>query len=338
MIGRLPLRLDHWRRNGDDVRHGLSAARAVGGHLWLACDETAALERLTRQPDGGFAGHRPFPLARLLALPGRPDGEADIEGLAWDGQALWVLGSHSRKRKKPKPGMAEAEAVRRLATVAVDPNRYLLARLPLAGDPPAPVRTGAVRLAGGRRGNALTRALARDPHVGPFVAVPGKDNGLDIEGLAAPGGGRLLLGLRGPVLRGWAVVLEIMPVEAAGRLGLGPIADRSFRKHFLDLGGLGVRELCVHGDDVLVMAGPSMDLPGPFAVHRWRGGPPPGEADTLTPADALPVVLPFPWERGAQRPEGMTLLDDGLLVVYDRPADHRLPADGVVLADLFTLP
>ncbi len=41
-------------------------------------------------------------------------------------------------------------------------------------------------------------------------AVPGKDNGLDIEGLAVSED-RIFIGLRGPVLRGWTVILAMPP-------------------------------------------------------------------------------------------------------------------------------
>ena len=59
--------------------------------------------------------------------------------------------------------------------------------------------------------NLLTRALPHDPHFGPYMAIPGKDNGFDIEGLAVDGR-RLLFGLRvvgrqaqfaRPVRRAW---------------------------------------------------------------------------------------------------------------------------------------
>ena len=49
---------------------------------------------------------------------------------------------------------------------------------------------------------------------GGRCVIPGKDNGLDIEGLAVDGH-RLLLDPRGPVLRGWSALLEIA-VEARG--------------------------------------------------------------------------------------------------------------------------
>ena len=42
----------------------------------------------------------------------------------------------------------------------------------------------ALRLKGDAQTNLLTRALADDPHFGPYMAIPGKDNGFDVEGLA----------------------------------------------------------------------------------------------------------------------------------------------------------
>src|SRR5512141_1438607 len=65
----------------------------------------------------------------------------------------------------------------------------------------------------------LATAISKDEHFAPFAEIPGKDNGLDIEGLAVTGN-RVLLGLRGPVLRGWACVLEL-DVESAGRVPTG---------------------------------------------------------------------------------------------------------------------
>ena len=98
-----------------------------------------------------------------------------------------------------------------LAKVALDGNRRLLACLPIEPDAegePCLVRQAqdgrrALRLKGDAQANLLTRALADDPHFGPYLAIPGKDNGFDIEGLAVDGR-QLLLGLRGPVLRGWS--------------------------------------------------------------------------------------------------------------------------------------
>ncbi|MNG03413.1 hypothetical protein D3C84_864920 [compost metagenome] len=35
-----------------------------------------------------------------------------------------------------------------------------------------------------------------------------------------------------------------------------------YRKHFFALNGLGFRDLCTSGDDLLILAGPTMDLDG----------------------------------------------------------------------------
>jgi len=124
------------------------------------------------------------------------------------GGFLWVVGSHGLKRKNAKPDRDHAENAKRLAKVALGGNRRLLACLPIEPDAkgePCLVRQAqdgrrALRLKGDAQTNLLTSALADDRHFGPYMAIPGKDNGFDIEGLAVDGR-RLLLGLRGPVLR-----------------------------------------------------------------------------------------------------------------------------------------
>jgi hypothetical protein len=91
-----------------------------------------------------------------------------------------------------KPDRGHADNAERLAKVALDGNRRLLACLPIEPDAsgaPCLVRRAqdgrrALRLQGDAQTNLLTRALADDPHFGPYMAIPGKDNGFDIEGLA----------------------------------------------------------------------------------------------------------------------------------------------------------
>ena len=241
---------------------------------------------------------------------------------------------------------------RSLVKVSRDGNRFLLARIPLSDDAtPSLERTvernghtrTAARLRGDAVGSALTEALATDPHLGPFLAIPGKDNGFDIEGLAVAGD-RVFIGLRGPVLRGWAVILELaLEQQDASTLTLKPIGpdDRPYRKHFLDLGGLGVRDLCVQGDDLLVLAGPTMTVPGPQKVFRWPGGAR-LDRESLVFGEDLPV-LDIPVGTGPQQAEGMALFDrDGngnrsILLVYDA-AENRQRDERTVEADLFALP
>ena len=80
----------------------------------------------------------------------------------------------------------------------------------------------ALRLKGDLEANLLTRALADDSHFGPYMAIPGKDNGFDIEGLAVDDR-RLLPRLGGPVLRGWLALLKIEIESGADDLRLVPL-------------------------------------------------------------------------------------------------------------------
>ena len=349
----LRLHFDAASRNAG-THVNLSAVRSEGRVLWVAGDETATVERLVADdPEAAtsFAGQVTFRLADLVDLPGPADEEADVEGLARSGDFLWAVGSHSLKRKPVKASHSEAKALRRLAQVAGQANRQVLVRVPVVevDGLPCLVREGMVggksvaAAAFGASGDDLRDLLADDPHVGPFLPIPGKDNGLDVEGIAVVGE-RVYLGLRGPVLRGWAFVLELRPYvddDDPTRLRLAPVAGSSaYRKHILDLDGLGVRDLCPDGDDLLVLAGPTMDLDGPVRVFRWHGACR-AEAPSVLRGSDLTRELDLPYGEGDDHAEGIALLSEAggtrLVVVYDSPADARLGADGSVVADVVRL-
>ncbi|KAA0978519.1 DUF3616 domain-containing protein [Pseudomonas sp. ANT_J28] len=343
------------------LRDGLSVAQQIDDTLWVANDETTSLERLKIQnatPGGGVRcdEHQSFPLLEYLDLPlPKQDAEIDIEGLAYvhDSGYLWVVGSHSLKRKKAEAGTSAQKNIKRLSTVEADGNRFLLARIPvvqndsyvLARKVDADGRTAA-RLQGNEVGNDLTAAIAEDPQLRDFLRIPGKDNGFDIEGLVAIGS-RLLLGLRGPVLRGWAVLLEIEPElndASSDTLVLKKIGPdgRRYRKHFFALNGLGLRDLCTRGDDLLILAGPTMEQDGPVTVFRWRGGFASDE-ERVVFTDQLEKVLEVPFGQGNDHAEGMCLFQSGeqlgeaLLIVYDSAAESRKHGDTDVEGDLFIL-
>jgi hypothetical protein len=342
------------------VQTNLSGAAFSGEWLWVAGDEACGLERLRRLDPVGtellrFGEARDFPLAELLDLPGAADDEADLEGMAVEGGWLWVVGSHGLKRKNAKPGREHADNARRLAKVSLDANRRLLARLPIEADAsgaPCLVRQAsdgrrAQRLKGDAQDNLLTRALADDPHFGPYMGIPGKDNGFDIEGLAVQGQ-RLLLGLRGPVLRGWSALLEI-EVEARGdQLRLLPL-DRSggggellVRKHFLQLEGLGIRDLHFSGDDLYILAGPTMVLDGDIRIFKWTGAVPllAANREPVRFETGLDAMLSLPHGRGCDRAEALCALPPavagrlpGWLVLYDAPGAERREGKSTVFGD-----
>lgn len=337
----------------------LSAVERLGNHLFLGGDESTNIERLS-SANGGltFAQHRLFPVGDFIQLPGT-DEEIDIEGLSYSDNYLWLIGSHSLKRKKAKPKDAPAEQIKDLAQIKGEANRYILARIPISQNqatgevapckscpnPDDPSQTlTAAHLPYNVPGNALIDAIRSDAHLAPFLAIPGKDNGFDIEGLAARGN-RLLIGLRGPVLRGWAVILEIAVRNQddthLALEGIGP-QGRLYRKHFLRLDGLGVRDLFWAGDDLLILAGPTMDLDGPVHVFLWRNVAGITE-ETITQRDQLSILLNVPFGAGVDHAEGMTVIADDqspaeLLIVYDSPAEERKVDHTAVLADRFALP
>jgi hypothetical protein len=162
-------------------------------------------------------------------------------------------------------------------------------------------------------------------------------------------GDHLFIGLRGPVLRGWAVILEVelQPDEGQASIlklrKIGP-DGRPYRKHFLQLAGLGIRDLCVRGPDLLILAGPSMDLDGPVTLFRWPGVTRP-EGDSLIFTNQLPIVGEVPYGQGKNKErdhaEGMTLFGEdarSILIVYDSVAKERKPGANSVAADIFGLP
>ncbi|MBI5040308.1 MAG: DUF3616 domain-containing protein [Gammaproteobacteria bacterium] len=347
---------------GKQLRDGLSVAVQIGNTLWVTNDETISLERLVPIDSHRYGHHQQFALNDYLRLPVVPPSdpadieEADLEGLAYADGYLWLVGSHSLKRKKPKLNEGSEKARKQLAKIGSDGNRYLLARIPVVEHDgtytlaqehtqQGTTRTAA-QLHGNAHGNDLMDALREDKHLAPFLAIPGKDNGFDIEGLAV-NGARLFLGLRGPVLRGWAVILELELEEERKQSTtlrlktIGPDAQL-YRKHFLQLDGLGIRDLCVQGHDLLILAGPTLDLDGPVSVFRWRGGAEPA-SETMVPTDALERVLDVPYGQGDDHAEGMTLFAPNggdatsILVVYDAASAQRRQGTHALTADVFNI-
>jgi hypothetical protein len=359
--------------SGKRLSCGMSAASALGNTLWLAHDETVFVERLraekTKAGSIRYAGHRRFDLRKLIALPASEANlrqgasvEADVEGIAIAGGCLWLTGSHSAVRDSANP-RAAAEAIAALAKVRRAGNRFLLARIPMQASADGPVLVRAVRLRdgrllraarlpGGRRNDALTRMLRADPHLGPFLSIPSKDNGFDIEGLAVASGGRVFLGLRGPVIDGWACVLEIAVTTHSSRdgelvLGKLPRSAHSarhqvyYRKHFLDLEGAGIRDLCRAGRDLLILTGPPMRGTAECHVRRWKNALA-VKRDSMTGQRELAKLLELPYREKKNHAEGITIVGRRgnrvlLMAVYDSIDKGNRPGPAGMWATLHEL-
>jgi hypothetical protein len=350
------------KEHGDKkpVRDGLSSVVKVGDYIWLACDEGISLERLKKTKDG-YNEHTMFKLSDYISLSEEELSEIDIEGIDFENNYLWITGSHGLKRKKPSEEDTVKKQIKEIAKVKSEPNRYVLARIPLVKDdksgelimcksctdPDNPdKKLTAARLKGDSDSNELMEALKKDKHLKDFLKIPGKDNGFDIEGLALDGS-RIFLGLRGPVLRGWAIVLEIETEEAGEHTiqlkSIGP-KGKKYKKHFLDLAGMGIRELTPAGKDLLVLAGPTMELDGTIAIYRWKNAleETKGVKKSLSDDQQVERVMDIPHGTGKyagkDKAEGITLISENeLLVVFDSPAKSRKKGNTDVLADILTI-
>ena len=126
-----------------ELRNGLSVALQIGNTLWVANDESISLERLSLIEEGNTGNykcgrhHKQFSLDNYIQLPVAPPNdpadldEVDVEGLDYEDGYLWLVGSHSLKRKKPTLKDGAKEAQKQLAKVSTEGNRYLLARIPI---------------------------------------------------------------------------------------------------------------------------------------------------------------------------------------------------------------
>jgi Protein of unknown function (DUF3616) len=333
-----------------EYRKNLSAVLLTSNkYLWLGSDETSSIERLSLIDDNTFGEHQHYQVANYIGLPAPEDKEIDIEGLAYIDNYLWFVGSHSWKRKKVKDDVIDAKNIQRLAKTEFEANRYILGRIPLIDGqlskscphPQHPdIELSAAKLELSPKGNILIDALLKDSHLGAFIQsqIPSKDNGFDLEGIVVCGN-RVYLGLRGPVLRGWAIILELELTNSNSELlKLNPIGENNelYQKHFVFLNGLGIRDLCVDGENLLILAGPTMDLDGPVQVYRldnWRKLSP----NTLNKPE---LIMNIPFGEREEHAEGITLFKqttgaDSLLVVYDSPAVVRLVGDAGVMVDVF---
>ena len=366
---------------GKDIAKSLSAFVYAAGSIFAGGDEGVKMARLEERDDGQrFEMKELINLSKWFDLPRPPPvdptkkvKEIDLEGLAIDHErnVMWLVGSHSLKRGKAEAGAGTAENLKELGEVKSDANRFFLGcvrlrneggKLQLSADGPQPGDERAVQLVGDETTNELLDDIRSDELFRRFcmahAGIPGKDNGVDIEGLACAPGGRVLVGMRGPVLRGVAVVLELAPIRVesattkADRMQLTAIGvgGRKYRRHFLDLGGNGIRDLCWdENGDLLVLAGPTAGLDAPPLIFRWRaakealGKASSDEEQFFWRAEGALVVEPLgaDWqqeESGVDHAETITFIGNKKLAIgYDSPGTTRLRGPATVDVDILEL-
>ena len=283
----------------------VSAVTVAGDYLWTASDEMRTIECL--EPRGrGYRLHRQFKLDELF--PGLPGGEkereADVEALDVAHGRLWVCGSHSLTRRSRDKTQATVDP-----RIRERPSRRLLGSIELGKDGGGLVAPGKTLPYDGA--GSLRAMLGSYAHIAPFMDLPSKENGLDIEGLVIFRR-KIYVGMRGPVVDNVALVAAIGMTQDFGIDATGVFL------HFVDLGGLGVRDMTRWGGGILILAGPVNGADGPFRLYQWLPRRT-GKIQAPEKVQELPA--------GADHPEGICALvragADGLIILYDSKSDKR---------------
>jgi Protein of unknown function (DUF3616) len=274
----------------------ISALDRIGEFLILGADEANQVQVLQRHGDD-------YGVIRNIILNQKAE-EIDIEGIACEGDSVYVVGSHSWKRKKMDPEKSYEENRKLMlsaGSVIPQPDRDRLCHFSLAADGSAsPVEETSLR-------SIIDNSLLLQV----FSRVPSKENGVDIEGISVRDG-QLYIGFRGPVLReNWVPVLKCRFAQ--------PITETELV--FVNMGGLGFRDITRVDKGFLLLAGPVGDGPGLYQVYFWDG------------EDCLPGIRPLgkygqikclgeipTHEEG--KAEGLSLLKEGhshyeVLIVFD---------------------
>jgi hypothetical protein len=284
----------------------ISAVAAAGDYLWTASDEMRTVECL--EPHGqGYRLHRQFKLDELFpGLPGAEEElEADVEALDVAHGRLWVCGSHSlTRRSRDKTDRVIDPRIRER------PSRRLLGSVELSKDGGGLVAPG--KALPYDAAGSLRAMLGSISHIAPFMDLPSKENGLDIEGLVTFRR-KVYVGMRGPV------VDNIALVAAIGMTRDFIIDETSILLHFVDLGGLGVRDMTRWGGGILILAGPVNGADSPFRLLQWT----PRRTGKIQDPEKVQDL-----QSGADHPEGICALHragaDGLIVLYDSKSDKRI--------------
>lgn len=301
----------------------VSGIAKLGEHLVIGADE-AVSKKESRASSGSLekkgnyvqilseddSGEYKLASSILLFKGDKKNGkEMDIEGIAVDGNSLYVIGSHSSRRQKTDPENSRKENAElfRDDEIVDEKNRDWVYRI-VVDDKGAQTKKEKV---------TLRDIIASDPVLRTFAKIPSKENGVDIEGLAMKDG-LLYAGFRGPVFRENYVPVMRFSFDKP---------DCKNRLLYLRLGGRGIRDMAAVSDGFLVLAGPVGDGPGSYQLYHWDGNDLlPGTNRTLGRlrllGDIEPPISEVDGKKKRGKAEGVAVMreDAGtydLIVAYD---------------------
>ncbi len=278
----------------------ISAIARFGDDLIIGADEPTdkgrrnLIQFLSRQESDVYRVSRNITISK--------GGEMDIEDIACDGESIFVIGSHAALRRLLKETSTVDKNRKRLEKIESEPSRDRLVRLRVDeyGEPH------------GLTSISLRKALRGQKILKPFTAIPSKENGVDIEGLAVRDGW-LYAGFRGPVLRNNYVPVMRFRFD---------IDDLDEELLFVQFDGLGIRAMTEVADGFLIVAGPVGDGPGAYRLFFWNGQDGIPGRDVTEPHVPVRRLARLELPRPEAKAEGIALTSETpdaweVLVVYD---------------------
>lgn len=251
----------------------------------------------------------------LLFKDENKEEEMDIEGISVDGDLVYIIGSHSSSRKKVKKIKNNGKLVKykknrkkfEKNNFEIENSRSWLYRIQINPD-------GSFM---NKEKISLKEILKNDPALKPFSSIPSKENGIDIEGIAA-NKGELHIGFRGPKFRkNYVPILKLNFDDQ----------EKNYDLLYIKLGGRGIRDMkyVTNGfleKKFLILAGPVGDGDFSYQLYYWDGNDVvPG---TNRDVDIGKVVLVGEINPPANgKAEGLVVLKDKnkngykLIIVYD---------------------
>lgn len=287
----------------------ISAIGAFGNFLIVGSDEGTGpganeniVQVLSKTGDAAYRVDHDI----LLFSGNDEDGkEMDIEGIAVEDETLYVLGSHSAKRPRVKGGRKYKKNLKtfRDTKIVREKSRDRIYRIKLDGQGRA--------IEGKSEHTSLRRLIQDHPVLTTFSAIPSKENGVDMEGIAVRDG-TLYLGFRGPVFRGgYAPVMTLDFDDPAGTHAL----------LYVRLGGRGIRSIARVSDGFLIVAGPVGDGPASYGLYHWDG------RNMVPGKDRSPETMGRAWLLGEIRPpeeDGTTGKAEGVAVLKEDADSYEL--------------
>lgn len=237
----------------------VSAIGRVGAFIVIGADEATGPDKnlniiqvLSKQGDDQYVVSHDIV---VMEAKDEEDKELDIEGIAVEGNSIYVVGSHSSKRnrvRKKKNSYEQNRETFLVGNIADEVNRNWLYRITV--DEQAKTTERSMRI-------SLNDIILNQDVLKVFSQLPSKENGIDIEGISVVDEW-IYIGFRGPVFRGnYVPVLKFKfddPVNTASLL-------------FVNLGGGGIRDMTKFNEGFLIISGPVGDGSGSYRVHYWNG-------------------------------------------------------------------